>query len=135
MTARKLDMAGTMDAIAAALVTGSVVAKAYGWPAPIVQKRQAAVGYPERVEFDMAFGRGLEQAVFPVWIVCGLPGEETTRDEVSRLVGSTTDVKTALDGSLGDVVSSLRVIDARIETYDTTGGAFVAVRFDCEVLS
>lgn len=131
----KLDMAATMDAIAAALVSGGCTAKAYAYPASTVQKRQAAVGYPESVEFDMTFGRGLEAATFPVWLICGYPTEETTRDEVSRLVGSATDVKTALDGNLGGVVSSLRVTDCRIETYETTGGAYVAVRFDCEVLS
>ena len=131
----KLDMAGVMDAIAAALVSSGSASRAYAYPAAIVQKGQAAVGYPERVEFDMTFGRGLESAVFPVWVLCGLPSEERTRDEVSRLVGSATDVKTALDGNLGGECSSLRVTDARIESYDTTGGAFVAVRFDCEVLS
>lgn len=133
--ARKLDVADTMDAIAAALVSGGCVTRAYGYPASVVQKGDAAVGLPERVEFDMTFGRGLESAVIPVWVVCGQPGDKRTRDEVSRLVGSATDVKSALDGDLGGVVSSLRVTDCSIETYEATGGIYVAVRFDCEVLS
>lgn len=127
----KLDMATVMDAIAAALVSGGCVDRAYGYPAATVQKRQAAVGYPDSVDFDMTFGRGLEAATFPVWIVCGIDTDEKTRDEVSRLVGSATDVKTAIESAL----DSVEVDFGGIETYETTGGAYVAVRFDCEVLS
>jgi hypothetical protein len=136
----QLDLATTMDAIAAALVSGGVVTRAYGWPNAIVGKDQAVVGYPDPVDFDVTFGRGLEHAVIPVHVICGFIGEERTRDKVSALISGVADVKDALDGNLGGVVSSLRVMDARVETYDATpGGAqptlYVAVRFQCDVLS
>lgn len=131
----QMNLATTMDAIASALVSAGCVTRATGWPTVNVQKGQAAVGYPERVEFDVTFARGLERATFPVWVVCGLPGEESTRNTVSALITGATDVKDALDGTLSGSVSSLRVIDCRIESYEAVGGAFVAVRFDCDVLA
>jgi len=127
----KLDMATVMDAIAAALVAGDCVDRAYGYPAATVQRGQAAVGYPENGQLGVTFGRGLDTATFPVWIVCGIETEEKTRDEVSRLVGSATDVKTAIESAMTQV----DVSDFRIEPYPFTEGAYTAVRFDCEVLS
>jgi hypothetical protein len=127
----KLDLAGTMDAIAAALVSGGTVTKAYGWPHPTVQKGQAAVGYPEDGTLGATFGRGLDTATFPVWVIAGLPGEKSTRDYVSDLIDASDDVKTVIEAAMPSVAIS----PFRIETYETTGGAFIAVRFDCEVLS
>jgi len=130
-----LSVAAAMTAIAAKLVSESVVTVAYDWPNRVVQKGQAVVGYPTTVEFDLTFGRGLESVVLPVWVICGYPGDESTRDEVSRLIASATDVKDALDGTLGSTVSGLRVTDCRVESYGEAPGTFVAIRFDCEILS
>jgi hypothetical protein len=131
-----LDVAAIMEAIADALVTAGVVDRAYGWPNAIVQKRQAVVGYPTRVDFDMTFARGLESVTVPVWVVCGYPGDQSTRTEVSRLIASATDVKDALDGTLSSSVSSVRVTDCQVETYPVTPESdHMAVRFDVEVLS
>ncbi len=119
----------------------SVVPVAYGWPNAIVQKGQAAVGYPTSVDFDMTFGRGLESVVIPVWVVCGYPGDKATRDEISRLIASATDVKDALEAAdLGSAVDSLRVTDCAVEMYQPNPVAqpdtwYLSVRFDCEVLS
>lgn len=137
----QMNLAGTMTAIANALKNGGVVARAWDWPNSVVQRGQAVVGYPEAVEFDVTFGRGLERATFPVWVIAGLANEERTRDELSRLISGATDVKDALESaSPGGVYSSLRVIDCRVETYDATPDAekrtyYVSARFDCEVLS
>jgi hypothetical protein len=129
--ASKIDLATVMDAIAAALVSGGTVTKAYGWPHPTVQKGQAVVGYPEDGALGVTFQRGLDTATFPVWIIAGLPGEKSTRDYVSTLIGASDDVKTVIETALPQVA----VERFRPETYETTGGAFMAVRFDCDVLS
>ena len=127
----KLDLATTMDAIAAALVSGGTVTKAYGWPNHTVQKGQAVVGYPEDGVLGATFQRGLDTATFPVWIVCGYETEQSTRDYVSTLIAASDDVKTVIEAAM----SSVAVSDFRIEPYETTGGAYTAVRFDCQVLS
>jgi hypothetical protein len=84
--------------------------------------------------------RGLDRATIPVWRICGLVGEERTRDDVSALISGATSIKTALDGSLGGVVSSLRVTDCRVDTYQgspdgNNQSVYVAVRFQCDVAS
>lgn len=127
----KVDLATTMDAIAAALVTGGTVTKAYGWPHPTVQKQQAVVGYPTEGTLGFTFQRGGDRVTLPVWVICGLPGEESTRDYLSTLLGASDDVKTVIEAAL----SSVEVNEPRIEVYEATGGEYMAVRFDCDVLA
>ena len=135
-----LQLAATMDAIAAALVTGGIVSSghAYAWPVEALVPGDAIVGYPEDdgIDVDMTFGRGADQAVIPVWVICGLPQDKATRDRVSVLVGSGSSVKGALDGTLSGLVSSCVATNPRITTdINAAGLALVAVRFDCEIIS
>lgn len=135
----QLDLSTTMQAIASALTTAGVVDRAYAFPSPIVQFRQAAVGYPRGSnDFDHAFGRGMERATIPVWVICGYAGEERARDYISGLLSGAADVKDALDGTLSGAVDSLRVTSWEVETYpfgDNPQALFIAVRFDCDVIT
>ena len=131
-----LNVAATMDALATAFASVGVITNAYGYPVEALNPGEACVGYPDPITFDMTFQRGADEATFPVWVMCGLVADAATRTFVSTIIGSASDVKDAVDGSLSGVVQTCRVTDAAIERVFPAGGnQSIAVRFDVEVIS
>lgn len=132
-----LNLSAVMDALAAALVAGGVVRHAHAWPTEAIKTGDAVVGYPERVDFDLTFARGADTAVFPVWIICGLPQDKATREAVSALITSAAAVKTVLEAAApGSAYASLQVTECYPEPYQPIGRPEqMAVRFDVDVIS
>jgi hypothetical protein len=129
-----LDIAAVMDSLAAGLVAGGACTVAHAWPNEAARVGEGIVGYPEAVEFDLAFGRGLEEATFPVLIVCGGSSFKTTRTTAAALITGATDVKDALEAYAGSW-DSLRVVRAVIEEWEPIGQpAQLVVRWDCHVI-
>lgn len=131
-----IDLAATMDAIAARLTAAGVVTRAYGWPAGSVQPPCAIVGYPEdgNIEYDVTFQRGSDKALIPVWIVAGAVHDRSSRDVLSAYIGAgARSVKAALDGDLGGAAQTARVTDCQIEKLPIGAVEYVTARFDVEV--
>lgn len=136
-----LRLKATMTAIADALVEAGVVKKAWSRPHEVADKGEASVGYPRTVAFDKTFGRGADEAVIPLFILAGIVWDESTQDELDRLLGDGREaVKDALErgdhGGLDEVLQSLWVRSAAVEVLVMKGGIrWAAVRYDCEVTS
>ena len=137
-----LRLKDTMLAIAAALEEAEVVEKA--WPHPAAG--QAGVGevviwYPPEISFDMTFGRGADTATFPIYLLVGVAGDDTTLERLDELLGDgPSAVKTALErgdlGGLDQVISDLHVATGGVEVLEFDGGIrYAALRFDAEVIS
>lgn len=130
----------TVHALRDALVEGLVVERVHTTPVETADTGDAILAYPQRVR-DETFQRGAEGAVFTLWIVAGIVGEETTLDEIDRLVGDgDTSVRAVLEsgeyGGLADVISDLTVTWEGTDVGVFSGGVRYAIpRWDLEVIS
>jgi hypothetical protein len=131
-----LDLAGTMDALAAAVEGTTAVTKCHAWPVEGAKVGEGVVGYPtESIEYDGTFQRGQDRATFPVWILCGLPSDQRTRTTLSALITGADSIKTAIEAYSTSAYDSVRVTDGAIDRFLGGSGEQVALRFDCDVIS
>jgi hypothetical protein len=132
-----LDLAGTMDALAAKAVAGGVSKKVYAWPEDGVTPPCVVVGYPEPIDFDVTMGRGSDRAVFPIYFLCGKVMGKASRAVASAAVTGAAGTKNALDGPLtvGANTASVRVTNARIGPAIVGAVEYLAVIFDTEVIT
>lgn len=128
-----LDMSGTMDALAAAIPDGATMRK-HPYPMDAVEPPCAVVGYPTSIQFDMTFGRGADEATFPVWFFVGVASTLAARDACSDVLAGAKDIKAALEAATGPF-SSVHVTEAEVEGQKVGDITYLSVRFDCEVIS
>lgn len=133
-----IDLTTCMDGLAAAFLTVTGVERSFGYPVEDVVPGDAIVGYPESIEFDLTFGRGADKTTFPVWVICGLVQDASTRAFASALIRDTNDIKAAVDGSDTIAGGTVRITDAAIDRVlvGPTGGQLwhISVRFNAEVI-
>lgn len=122
-----IDVNAAMDAIGVALATISGM-RVYDYPPPTVEVPAAVVAYPDVIEFDAAFVRGADRAVFPVHILVGRFSDRTARDQLNSYIPV---VKAALDGGL--VGGSARVTEARPNIMSVAAVDYLAATFSLEV--
>lgn len=130
-----VNLGAVMDAIATTCTGASLAPRAYPYPADTISPPCVVVGYPVLLSFDMTYQRGADQADIPVYFVVGRPNELAARTALSAILADATSVKSALDGTLGGVVSSLRVTDCRVMELEVNTVTYLAAVFNAEVLS
>jgi len=130
-----IDLDAVMEAIATELKNDGVTKRAYGYPAEEVEVPCAVVGYPlpGTLRFDMTFGRGADQATFPVWFLVGRVSTRAARKALADIIAGATGIKDALDGNLGGTVQTARVTECTVETVAIGSVSFLSARFDVEV--
>lgn len=119
-----MDMEATMQALAEA----SGVAKAYGYPKPDVAPPALVVDYPSDWDFDVTFGVGNADAVYPVYYIVGKVIEADTVRKIGAAV-------LALKASLEAASLVIRVVSASFPTVTIANVDYKAVRLDCRVIS
>jgi hypothetical protein len=107
----------------------------YEWPADSVTVPAFVMGYPENIMPKMTFGRGGDEADYPVWYVVGQgqTSSKDVRDQLSLALGNAADVITVLDG-----VHSFGAVDTttpHIQPVNVGTVPFIAIRFDCHVMT
>lgn len=129
-----LDLALTMEALKAKLVTGGQK-RVYADPGESVVAPCVVVGYPTVMEFDATYGDGARRFVFPVYAVAGAVTAKATRKALSGYVAGAVAIKAALDGSLSvsPGTATVRVTDATVQAVILGAVEQIAVRFDVEV--
>lgn len=133
-----IDLGASMDGLKTAFAAVTGVIRSFGFPNEDANPGDAIVGYPETITFDLTFGRGADRATFPVWVICGLPQDTTTRAFISTLLLGSSDIKDAVDG--GDTIpgATVRVADAAIDrvALGPEGNRLwhLSVRFNVDVI-
>ena len=104
-------------------------------PVEALQPGDAVVGYPtDPMSISTTFRRGQDRATFPVFVICGMPQDESTQTAVDALVGSGS-IVAAIEAYAG-TWQSVSVTQASIVEYTPTGGSpMVALRFDVDVIA
>ncbi len=78
----------------------------------------AVVGFPERLSFDLAFARGLDEVpVIPVYVFVGGAHERSSQAQLSEFCAASgsTSIKEAIEAdlTLGGTADTCRVVQAR----------------------
>lgn len=134
----QLDLAATMDALAAKLVAGSVAVKRVSaWPDEALSPPCVVIDYPEEIEYDLTFGRGSDEAVFPIWFLVGKVTGKASRDALSAVVSgaNAASIKAVLDGPLtvGSNTADVRVLSCKPAAFVLGSTTYLGGRFDTEV--
>lgn len=121
-----------MRALASVIDNAGLVANVYDFPTESVVVPCFVVGYPTRWEFDAAFGQvGVGTAVFPCWFMVGKTNTEDARNALSDILSQAGSVKALLDAC---AAYDVRVTGAEVAEITVSGVAYLAAKFDCEVL-
>ncbi len=129
-----ISLVTAMDGLAAAFLDVTGVDRSFGYPNEDAIVGDALVGYPETIDFDLTFGRGADRATFPVWVICGLVNDATTRAYASDLILGVADVKDQVDGSSTIAGATARVSDCLIERVVLRELMHLSVRFNVDVI-
>lgn len=131
-----LNLAAVMRG-AASVVDAVIPGTCWAWPVEAVQPGDGVVGYPtDPIAFDATYSRGSDRLTLPVWIIAGMPQDETTMDTVSGLVDGSGSVATALNGTLNGSCSDATARTARIDRFEQLGGLqLVTVLFLVDVIT
>lgn len=131
-----LNVNATMDAIGTRLATISGL-RVYDYPADSINVPAAIVSHPDTVTYDTTYGRAADQAVFQVTVIVGKVSDRVSRDQLEEYRAGTgaKSIKTVLDGDLGGVVKTGRVMQASALTLTVGGIEYAAATFDFEVFA
>lgn len=130
-----MNLSLVMTAIADTIRDGGVMERVYDWPSESITVPAALVGYPESMTFDITFGRGADQATFPVWLVVGRASDRNSRDALSALIKDATGIKGVLDGDLGGAVQSARLTELTVETVTIGSVDYLSAKGMVEVVA
>lgn len=127
------NMSVIMDAIGDALIP--VSKRVHPWPTQTINPPCFVVGYPSEFNYDFTMGRGSDEAVFPVYYICGQSADRNVRDELSRIIAGADSIKEALDGDLDGTVNSALVTSVSVTTIPINNVDYIAAQFDVEIIS
>lgn len=95
----------------------------------------AVVSYPDEIEYDKTYGRGMDRITGEVVVIIGRPGERQTRTLLAGyLDGSGPEsVKATLDGTNYASCDSVRVASGIFDTVKIGGTDFLAGVFSIDI--
>lgn len=127
-----------MTAIGATLATIEGL-RVFDYPPDDVPVPAAIVAYPDKINYDETYGRGTDSTIFPTHILVGRVDQRAARDRLGPFVTGMgpKSVKAALvlDPTLGGVVGSANVNEARIVQMTVNRVEYLAATFQIEVFA
>lgn len=131
-----MDVNAVMDALGARLGTISGL-RVFDYATETASPPAAVVGIPVEFDYDFTKGGGSDRAVFPVTVLVGAVSARSARDALGAYAAGSgaSSVKAAVDGNLGAVAQTARVMTARVESVQLNGVDYLAAVFDVEVIS
>ena len=130
-----MDLAAVADELAARLgtITGLRVS---AFPPPTVVPPAAIVSYPERVDFDATYGRGLDRAErWPIVLVVGKASDRTARDRIYAYAegSGAASVKAVLESGTYTTFESIRVASVEFDVVTIAGIDYIAAMFAVDI--
>lgn len=126
-----INLVTVMDALATAFASVTGVSRSFGYPNEDARPGDALVGYPTDIDLAVTFGRGMDHAVFPVLVICGLSSDATTRQTASDMLLGSSDVLDLVDNSVSGASTFVRA--AHIQRVELQGNQYLAVQYDVDV--
>lgn len=129
-----VNLADVMDQVATQLDTISGL-RVMAWPAGSVSPPTAIVGYPDKYDFDAAYGRGADIISLPVVVVCGRATDRTARDAIGAYANGSgaSSVKAVVEAGTYTAFDTVRVTGVDFDIYTEAGVSYLAAIFTLDI--
>jgi hypothetical protein len=110
--------------------------RVFGYPPPTVSPPAAIVSYPEAVDFDETYGRGMDRIRdWPVEIVDGKATDRTGRQRILAYAAATgpSSVKAVLEAHTWTSLATLRVTSVDFAVYEIAGANYISALFHLDI--
>lgn len=131
-----MDLSAVMSELGARMRTLTGIKQSHDFPpdsCPVLPA--AVVGYPDTLDFDESYDRGLDSITLPVYVVLGSVDDKATHDAMGAFCDGSGagSVKQHLESGTYTSFHTIRVASVDFG-YDTEDGAPVLLaRFDVEI--
>jgi hypothetical protein len=130
-----MDLNAVMDDVATKLgtLTGLNV---FAYPPPTITPPAVIVSYPERVEYDQTYGRGLTRVSgLPVVVLEGKATDRSARKRIAAYVSDqgAKSVKLVLEDTASESWDDLTVASADFDVITIAGVDYIAALFTCNL--
>jgi hypothetical protein len=131
-----MNLTDVMDEVAAAVdeITGL---RMFAYPPGSLVAPAGAVSYPDSIDYDQTYGRGVDRiSALPVIVVVGKATERAARNSVSAYTagGGDRSVKAHLEGRAWTSCDDVSVTTARFDVYTIAGVDYLAALFSLDII-
>jgi hypothetical protein len=129
-----MDLSDVMAELETRVGTVSGIRTASGWPGQI-QPPTAIVTFPEVIEYDQTYGRGMDRMTLFVVVAVSRADNRAGTDKVSALVkgSGAGSVKAALESGTPTSFHTATVTEANFDTATIAGTSYLTVTFTVEI--
>lgn len=106
------------------------------YPPPTVTPPSGVVGYPEQIEFDLTYGRGMDRIPdWPVMVVVGKATDRTARERIFEYAAGTgaKSVKAVLEAATYTSLDELRVTGVEFDVVTIASVDYIAAVFHLDI--
>lgn len=123
-----------MEELAAELLASSII-NVYDYVPKSIQAPAAIIVFPETMEFDATFGRGLDMMRVPVLVVISELSSKSAAEDLSVLASGSgvNSVKVRLEEHTPVSYHSLRVVGFRTDPITFNGVDYLSATFEVEI--
>jgi hypothetical protein len=110
--------------------------RCFGYPPPTVVPPAAIVSYPERIEFDATYGRGMDRIpAWPVLIIDGKATDRTARERIYEYAAATgtKSVKAVLESGTYTSFDTIRVVDCAFDVVTIASVDYISALFTLDI--
>lgn len=125
-----------MDEVAARLAAFSGL-RVFGYPPPTVVPPAGIVSYPDKIEYDQTYQRGLDQIVaLPVILVVGKATDRAARDTVTDWTDGAGphSIKTVLESGTYQSCDDVSVTECSFDVVTIAGVDYLAAMFTLDAV-
>lgn len=130
-----MDLGNVMQAVADRLDTIAGL-RCFGYPPDTVHPPAAIVTYPELLDFDGAYARGMDQVTLPVVVVVGRVDVRSTRDALAGYCDGSgaSSVKAVLESGTYSAFHTIRVTSAEFDVATIGGTEYLTATFTLDIV-
>jgi hypothetical protein len=131
----EMNPAAVMDEIAGKLRSISGL-RVFDYPPGSLTPPAAVITYPEGIDFDATYGRGMDRMVVPVFVMVGKGNDRGARDRLGAYCdGDGPDsVKWAVEAGQNVTFDSARVIKIDFDVVTMGGTEYLAALFSVDIV-
>lgn len=127
-------VADVMQALADRLDTIAGL-RVYAHPPEAINPPAAVVSYPDSIDYDQTYGRGMDRMQVPVVVLVKKLSARVARDDLTRFVDGTgpASVKAVLESGTYTAFHTIRVSTATVDVVEVAGIDYLAVTFMADI--
>ncbi len=127
-------MADVMDEVGDLLDTIADL-RVFRWATGDAYPPAAIVGYPEVINYDQTYVRGMDRYTLTVYVVVGRPTDRSTRDAIAQYADGSgaASVKAALEVEPHVAFDTLRVTSVTFDVITLGGTDYLAALFELDI--